>query len=159
MSALSACWFAVGESFGSRWSAVSTGVLHGFCCSRALSCITLITLPMLSHRMNKLIICCMRLHNICVDRHVSTVSALPADGCIARNRELVQMRPRFDRDGIPVSLLTWHGDEGQAGLRRNAPDSSLPGCASTTGKRDALIEEYRRMCDLRPVRVVPPGGR
>ena len=110
--------------------------------------------------MNKVIVCCMRLHNLCVDHQVGTVSALPNDGCITKNRQLVQMRPRFDRDGIPVSLLTWHGGvEGQAGPGRNSPDPSLPGCPSTTGKRDALIEEYRKACVLRPARFAPLGGR
>ena len=37
--------------------------------------------------------------------------------------------------------------------------AELPGCPSTTGKRGALIEEYRKACALRPARFAPTGGR
>ena len=58
--------------------------------------------------------CCMRLHNLCIDARLSEFSKQtfhPAD--FAATRAAVLQRPQFDRDGIPVDLLTWHGEEGR----------------------------------------------
>ena len=110
-------------------------------------------------RMNKVIMCCMRLHNLCVERRLSEFSAQafhPSDA-VTNTREGVVPRPQFDRDGIPVELLTWHGEEGREREGGNSPagrglrgrkQSGLP--PPTTNKREAMIAKYRNAGVLRP---------
>lgn len=103
--------------------------------------------------MNKVIMCCMRLRNLCIDARLSEFSKQtfhPAD--FAATRAAVLQRPQFDRDGIPVDLLTWHGEEGREREGGNAPpgrnDPGLP--PPTTTKREAMIAKYRNAGVLRP---------
>ena len=103
-------------------------------------------------RMNKVIMCCMRLHNLCVERRLSEFSAQafhPSD-VVTNTREGVVRRPKFDRDGIPVELLTWHGEEGREREGGNAPRDRRAMPPLTTTKREAMIAKYRNAGVLRP---------
>ena len=64
------------------------------------------------------IMCVMRLHNLCMDHHVGLSEGLATDGCVRRRGAMVQSRPRIDRDGRPVDFLT---DD----RHRYAPDDEL----------------------------------
>ena len=73
-------------------------------------------------RMSKVIMmCCFKLHSLCVDWRLGEYELNAADlaGC-ARTMSVLR-RPRFDRDGVPILLLVWHGHEGRADPGGNAP--------------------------------------
>ena len=57
-----------------------------------------------------LIACCMRLHNFCIDKlqRRAEPPSNPGDSCLRVQRLQICCRPCFDRDGIPVEMLSNH---------------------------------------------------
>ena len=98
-------------------------------------------------RVPPLIACCMRVHNFCIDYallHSSGDDHIPhhgerGDGCIVigSGKRPICMRPRFDKDGIPVDLLS-------TTIRHRLVENVT--------KRDMFIEKLREHGQLRPSR-------
>ena len=109
-------------------------------------------LEMRFNRMNKVIMCCFKLHNLCVDRRLGEYELNAVDLAGGARTMAVLRRPRFDRDGAPVSLLVWHGHEGRADPGGNAPPGmNQPGLPQpNVAKRDAMILKYQQAGVLRP---------
>ena len=89
-----------------------------------------------------LIACCMRLHNWCLDdANLGIEGAMepemnPGDGCVQIHQQLISFRPRFDRDGLPVDML-----------------SNIPLPCSTVenvNKRNHFVELMKGSGQLRP---------
>ena len=104
------------------------------------------------NRMNKVIMCCFKLHNLCVDRRLGEYELNAVDLAGGARTMAVLRRPRFDSDGVPVSLLVWHGHEGRADPGGNAPPGmNQPGLPQpNVAKRDAMILKYQQAGVLRP---------
>jgi hypothetical protein len=84
--------------------------------------------------------CCVLLHNFCIDQRVSnsfSEEALlnPGDGCVDIGGRSFSMRPRFDKNGVPVELL-----------------SSIPhrNEVENVTVRDIMIDKMQEYAQLRP---------
>ena len=60
-----------------------------------------------AHRRNpSVVVCCMRLHNFCIDNGIGKAGVNPGDGCYTVGSTLISMRPRLDVvTGAPVGML------------------------------------------------------
>jgi len=106
-------------------------------------------LEMRFNRMNKVIMCCFKLHNLCVDRRLGEYELNAVDLAGGARTMAVLRRPRFDRDGIPVSLLVWHGHERARRSGRECPTGYEPARAAAAECREERCDDFE----------IPTGGR
>jgi hypothetical protein len=90
-------------------------------------------------RMAHVAICCLRLHNLCVDDNDTDFGIAELDVADGLGR---RDRPVFDRDGVPVNILT--GDPSRP------PPNHLPTGLPADHNRRARIAELERMSIIRP---------
>ena len=109
-------------------------------------------LEMRFSRMNKAIMCCFKLHNLCVDRRLGEYELNAVDLAGGARTMAVFRRPRFERDGVPVSRLVWHGHEERADPGGNAPPGlNQPGLPQPNdAKRDVMFLKYQHAGVFRP---------